>query len=83
MVMVHSIFVVRTRPVSRDLGNFFALEKNCKMYIVFRFSAIKLCLVINVLNNKTITLPNLVEFSLILAKFPSVQLVFCVFIGPS
>ena len=34
----------------------------------WQFSAIKLCFVINVLNNKTIILSNLAEYRLILAR---------------
>ena len=47
---------------------FFVGEKNGKIKIVCSFSAIKLCFVINVLNNKTIILFSLAEYPLILAK---------------
>ena len=42
-------------------------EKNGKIKIISSFSAIKLCFVINVLNNKTIILLNVAEYLLILA----------------
>ena len=68
--MVHSIliFVVRTQQISSDIRNFVCQEKS-KIKIFSSFSAIKLCFVINVLNNKRITgiLLNLVEYSPILA----------------
>ena len=41
--------------------------KNSKIKIVSSFSAIKLCFVISVFNNKMIILLNLVEYPLILA----------------
>ena len=42
----------------------------CRVFIFFfsSFSAIKLCFVFNVLNNKTVILLNLVEYPLILAN---------------
>ena len=43
-------------------------EKYRKIKIVSCFSSIKLCFVINVLNNKTIILLNLAEYPLILAN---------------
>ena len=43
-------------------------EKNGKMKIVSSIFTIKLCFVINVLNNKTIILLNLKEYPVILAN---------------
>ena len=45
-------------------------EENGRIKIVSSFSAIKLCFVIYKLNNKTITLFNLVAYRLILANSP-------------
>ena len=59
MVMV----VVRSLQISCNIRNFVCREKNDKIKILS--SAIKLCFVINVLNNKTISLA---EYPLILAN---------------
>ena len=63
--MIHSIFVVRTQQISCDIRNIVCRGENGKIKIVSSFSAIKTCFVVNVLNNKTIVLLNLVEYPLI------------------
>ena len=60
-------YVVNRHPAIYVIWRFGG-EKNGKMKIVSSFSSIKLCFVINVLNNKTVIPLSLAEYGLILAN---------------
>ena len=68
MVIVRSIFVVRTQQISCDMRNFVCRGKNGSFSSFFSNKRSKLCFVINVLTNKTSILFNLAEYRLILAN---------------
>ena len=53
MVMVHLIFLARSQQISYDIRNSVCRGEKWENKDVSSFSAIKLCFVINVLNNKT------------------------------
>ena len=71
MVNVHSDYSRRPYVVNRYPALYIIScvgMKNDKVKIVYRFSAIKLCFAVNVLNNKKFILLNLAKYPLILAN---------------
>ena len=68
MLIVRSIFVVRTQHISCDIRKFVCRRENWRIFQLFYNNRRKLCFVVNVLNNKTIILLNLVEYRMILSN---------------
>ena len=68
MVMVHSIFVIRTQQMSCDIRNFACRGENWQTEDRIQLFCNKTVLCIAVLNNKTIVLLNLAEYPLIQLK---------------